>query len=571
VRWPHKAAPIPPAEIWRRAVAAVGQAWSAEGATPTAVLAGDAVPERLGATPPGVVLSSPDSPVLAGAVALAAGRFQPLLRWETPKRFTDVLSADEARALARELEERVADRLPKYGKLGDDCDFLTLAGDWPYRYVDQYGQSAFDDLLGRGHDRRRWAFTGRLLGDGAAGVYRAMCSLFLQPRSALLLNAYDEQAKDRVSYSMKPAAAILRRWIPVVERSGEQASLAGWHQAFDPVNRCGLVLINSSGGATSLNLVGGPGHTADTPPSEPAAVVMIHSFSAADPTDPQTLAGRWLANGAYVYFGALNEPFLQSFRAPELITALLAEGVPLAAALRQAPPEPFHGPWRLVYLGDPLYRLDRSARPPPRREQWEVAASWPGYVEYREPEAGAPDDDRLSWALKTAIVLTQRGARPRQRVDLPTTLLTIRRDRLSPPSRPLYDALLADVLLEAGRRGELEARLAQLPPSERSPVAGRQLEACRAASLQWLVAARDFPKAAALWSQIIRSPSPTDFVEQATGKVGALADSPTRLTQWRAALRAVRRDGETTPHQAIVDAALKRVDEKLASNPSQHR
>ena len=45
---------------------------------------GDAVPRRLGPTPPGVVVSAPDSPMLAGAVALAAGRFQPLIRWEIP-------------------------------------------------------------------------------------------------------------------------------------------------------------------------------------------------------------------------------------------------------------------------------------------------------------------------------------------------------------------------------------------------------------------------------------------------------------------------------------------------------
>ena len=60
---------------------------------------------------------------------------------------------------------------------------------------------------------------------------------------------------------------------------------------------------------------------------------MIHSFSAADPTDPRTIAGRWLANGAFVYFGAMNEPFLQAFRPPRLVAALIAEGVPLGAAM----------------------------------------------------------------------------------------------------------------------------------------------------------------------------------------------------------------------------------------------
>ena len=40
----------------------------------------------LGATPPGLVLAAPDSPMLAGAVALAAGHFQPLVRLEPPAR-----------------------------------------------------------------------------------------------------------------------------------------------------------------------------------------------------------------------------------------------------------------------------------------------------------------------------------------------------------------------------------------------------------------------------------------------------------------------------------------------------
>ena len=65
----------------------------------------------------------------------------------------------------------------------------------------------------------------------------------------------------------------------------------------DPVNRFGLVLINSSGGPDMFAITGGPGRPSDVPRGVPAAVAMIHSFSAADPTDPQTIAGRWLARG----------------------------------------------------------------------------------------------------------------------------------------------------------------------------------------------------------------------------------------------------------------------------------
>ena len=116
VRAPRRAAPLAPEKLWDQAVAAVGRSWAAASVPEADLPPGDAVPRRLGPTPPGVVLSAPDSPMLAGAVALAAGRFQPLIRWEIPIRFTDILSADEARALALNLETSIADRIPNYGQ-----------------------------------------------------------------------------------------------------------------------------------------------------------------------------------------------------------------------------------------------------------------------------------------------------------------------------------------------------------------------------------------------------------------------------------------------------------------------
>src|SRR5262249_13823235 len=148
---------------------------------------GDARPAELEpAAPPGVVVSSPDSPALAGAVALAAGRFQPLLRWETPKSAAGVLTDAEAHELAPGLETLVSAHVPRYDRLGDDCDFVTLAGDYPYRYQQGGSVNAFDDLILRtaGNDRR-WGFAGRVMGDAVRSAYVAMCSLFLRPTSAL--------------------------------------------------------------------------------------------------------------------------------------------------------------------------------------------------------------------------------------------------------------------------------------------------------------------------------------------------------------------------------------------------
>src|SRR5207253_2742495 len=98
-------------------------------------------------------------------------------------------------------------------------------------------------------------------------------------------------------------------------------------------------------------LDGGDGQTADVPETSPTAVLMIHSFSATEPFDPDTLAGRWMANGAFVYFGAMNEPYLQAFRTPALVTSFLSDNLPVVAAVRKTGGEMYAQPWRLLYFG----------------------------------------------------------------------------------------------------------------------------------------------------------------------------------------------------------------------------
>ena len=154
---------------WQAAQRAVALAWISESVAEADVPSGGRVPRGVGPTPPAVVLSYPESPTLAGAVALAAGRFQPLVRLEPivgdtgpdsksgprPKRFADRLSLDEARAFARKVEAIAGSVAGPHGGLGDSCDFLTLAGDWPYAYRNDVedgqarGEHALDDLIGR--------------------------------------------------------------------------------------------------------------------------------------------------------------------------------------------------------------------------------------------------------------------------------------------------------------------------------------------------------------------------------------------------------------------------------------
>ena len=145
----HRRSRIVSDALWSQALEAVARAWSepvpsrSERSRPPIGLRGGS-----GATPPGLVLTAPEAPMLAGAVALAAGHFQPLVRLRRPDdesghhRRLGAIAAFRRRAVAaasvRISRNRSRAAWPRWSLatigLGDDCDFLTIAGDWPYRY-----------------------------------------------------------------------------------------------------------------------------------------------------------------------------------------------------------------------------------------------------------------------------------------------------------------------------------------------------------------------------------------------------------------------------------------------------
>jgi hypothetical protein len=483
VRMPRQVTPTGgPEELWALATETVGKAWTPQGEAPHP---GDRPPGDLDAPgPPGVVVSSPASPSLAAAVALAAGRFQPLVRWEPGQSGRDVPGLEDALRLAAGLEQAVARVAPGFGELGDDCDFVTLAGDWPDRYRIEKGEkaglNALDDLLARDlKTARRWGYVGRIEGGHAQAAYQAMCSLFLQPESAILFNGYDESDPNWKPYAMRQAAATLAGTLPTEHRAGsDDATLPGWHRAFDPINRHGLVLINTKGGPAAFDLLQTKAQTRDVPMSVPAAVLMIHSFSAQRPADTSTLAGRWRANGAFLYYGSMNEPYLVAFRTPMLVASLLADGLPVSAAVRKLTDEdPFGTPWRLVYLGDPLYRLAPEAAKAPRLPEDPRLAGWPAYDEGEPPSAAATDLDRLRWCLRAALVQAARLEGGEARAAWQGQMLAIKRAALPDEARRIYDDLLADLVTFA-RPGVLWRRAVEaIPEAERSDALRRSLEA----------------------------------------------------------------------------------------------
>ncbi len=341
--------------------------------------------------------------------------------------------------------------------------------------------------------------------------------------------------------------------LAVTQREGEKADLAAWFGVFRPMNRFGLVLINSTGGPTDFTMPGGPGYTGDIPPSVPAAVVMTQSHSAANPNDPDTIAGRWLANGAYLYFGSMYEPYVESFRDSARLSALLGEGVPFGAATRQLPPEPLSRPWRLVLLGDPLARL-ASGPAPPRLAEWAEAGSWTRYAPRPIPSPGVSDDIRLTWALQASIADSAPSARISTGA-IADVLRVIQRERISEPFGPLFDGMLTDVLLRDDRLDELHERLTRIPPGQRSASVHHVLEWCQVSRLRALTTDHDADRAQALWDEVIRSGAPESFLTPFTARVASLADTPARRTSWRNRLQTTRRDLGSHA-TAVIDAEL---------------
>jgi hypothetical protein len=561
VRYPGRGKPIEPGGEWSRAVQAVGDAWSAPGAPAESRTLGDRTPERLGRTPPGVVVGHDESPALPGLAALAAGRFQPMVRLDSPKPYSIPLNAAEAEAFSDALDAALRPVVPRFDRLGDDCDFLTLAGDYPYRYVDAKAATlAIDDRLGRDRSGRRWAFAGRLMGEPRRAVYAAMCSLFLRPDSALFFDTYSETAEPWKYWSLRNASPRLAPLVRVTLTIPEpRATLAAWHGALAPPGRSGLFFVNSQGSPRTFALTAGGAHALDVMPGGPAVVSMIHSYSASDPTDPDSIAGRWLAQGAFLYHGSMDEPYLLAFRPPAVVAALLADGVPFAAAVRPMPTEPFGEPWKLVVLGDPLYTIARMEAPRPRAQDAPTPPEWIPYTSTPPPAPDAPEASRLAWAVNAALFETTARAADSS-AGIVAVLRSIDRGRLPENLRPVFDDLMAVLLYGLGQLDALRATVAAVPKAERTPVATRLALAATLADLSRALAAQDFDRACAAWSALIRSEADAEFKRAVTSRLGPLADAPSRRDVWRARLRSTLGGGAAADVRDVITAELKRIE-----------
>lgn len=347
-----------------RIEAAASSAW---GATSGGAEARNAAWKAIGFEPPGAVIASENDPAWTGALALAAGRGQPILWVDRPG--PESLGASMSDAALASWKSLIEQRLDSTGfawrAMGDTIDAVTLCLSLPTR-VSLGGQTlALTDCLGRAENEPananavpRAYCVGIAPGEGPRAAYRAMCSLFLQPRKAWLFEGYTPDPSDPkkagfVQYAPGPAAGMLTGVGFEAQTDDEPRDpLAAWRRRVSAGIDAGLIHVNSSGMRDWFMLKAMRAEANEVPASleRPAIVHFIHSFSAQDPGDANSIAARWMDAGAYAYVGSVDEPYLTAFHTPEHLAGRLLAPAPLGLAARVDSPQP----WKINVFGDPL-------------------------------------------------------------------------------------------------------------------------------------------------------------------------------------------------------------------------
>ncbi len=336
---------------------------------------------RSASSPEGIVFTERHARQLPAALALAAAHRQPLDFLRPPSsvrklKLTSDMTFDQKEEIREDVVEAIRGWGYSFDRLNDDIDYVTLALDIPFAFVAMDASSGaqhrlcLDDAINRltpdgsptnardgetppGEARGEiYAYVGRLIeAEEGMSLYQAMCSIFLGTEKALYFDRWPESWGLRC----QEGRWVMQTKIPSVLVSKSQSSLARWRQLVGNLNPYGFVHVNSAGGSTEW----GDGKVSDIPESVPTIVYFAHSFSAANPYDQNTIAGRWLRNGAYIYFGAISEPFGQSFNFSRTVADAAVNGEPLARAFQAKDllPARFTFPWKQIYIGDPLHRM----------------------------------------------------------------------------------------------------------------------------------------------------------------------------------------------------------------------
>ena len=330
-------------------VAVVIRSWGGDPAVDSIA----AVFERHGYTPPGVVIASTGDAAWTAAVALAAGRGQPIA-WLDGRfgRPNQLLEAADFAPLKEAVDSLVAGAGYPHAAIGDAIETITLCRDIGGRVnIAPKEIRAVTDLLGRSAGGRRHAYAGWIFGDATRCAYTAMCSLFLDRSDVRLYNTYEEPQVVQV-YGMTEAARLLaERGFDVTTWDVPDTTLDRWLKLLPRGFTTDVLVMNSGGNADYFVLSDTRAYCGDVPVlNVPLALHFTHSHSLKAPDNPNTIGGQWLDHGVYAYIGSVDEPRLPGFVPPKVFADRFRNLVPFLIAGRQ-----WDDPaWKINTLGDPL-------------------------------------------------------------------------------------------------------------------------------------------------------------------------------------------------------------------------
>lgn len=461
VRWKDPGAAKIPGDPDQARGAIDGAFHASWGAKDAAGLAG--IWKEAGFVPFGAVVASPHDPAWTGALALAAGRGQPILWLDTKSAsVSHFISEEQARAIDRTLCERLDGLERPWRASGDEIEALTICANIGANIESKSGRLALTDFVCRGEGGVRAVYAAILPGDEAQAAYRAMCALFLQPRKAWLFDGYKQDFAP--PYALPPAAKLLNdAGFDVSSNMPPLGGLSHWRQRAALGVGADFIHVNSSGNSDFFELSPGRGYAGDVPfLNHPAMVNMIHSFSVQFAGSPKSIGGRWLENGAYCYYGSMDEPYLGAFLPAQSVATRLLLGAPFAAAVRLDDAKV----WKLNVFGDPLMTI---GKPAPRHDE---PASLEGGVSVETEMKEALKAGRLDAGIG-ALVLLGRD----------TTAVQLARAALKDDGKAVTPAV-ARIALAAAFREKDKALFYDL--YERLPPEGRG--DWRAADMLWQLA-----------------------------------------------------------------------------------
>ncbi len=354
--------------------------------------------------PPGIVVTQTGDRAWPAALALAAGRGEPIVFIPVNQAVDGSMSIGDADRLEQDIETAAeVTNLPWRG-IGDAIEAVTLCNNGPARMENGKGEYlALTDRIGRVskgvEDGQRWAWCGQIFGNPEQSCYRAMCSLFLTAHQAWIFDGYPNK-KPWSDYDGSEASKFFKdKCVPVELYDSPHQGARDWRLRAARSLDAGVILINSMGNCDFFNLEPGQCRPGDVPFLDiPAALHIVHSWSAEFPAQRNSVGGRWIERGVFAYAGSVHEPYLDAFVPTPKLAARLISGAPFGVAVR------IDGGrlWRVAVLGDPLFTFGPEAK---RTEEAPIEGATEVGEGLREMLTGG----KYAEAMNT---LTLQGAQP---------------------------------------------------------------------------------------------------------------------------------------------------------------